>query len=95
MQILGGGCRFISMTHSLLLKATLYMLSFCFLQLYDEFSGGKITLLVTMMVKMDTCITLIGRPVSFASVSRMCLVGFGVYKELYKTAGTKQGSKAS
>ena len=40
-------------------------------------------LLVPMMVRMDTCITLIGRPVSFASVSRMCLVGFGVCKQLY------------
>ena len=37
----------------------------------------------SMIVRMDTCITLIGRPVSFASVSRMCLVGFGVCKELF------------
>ena len=37
----------------------------------------------SMIVRMDTCITLIGRPVSFARVSRMCLVGFGVCKELY------------
>ena len=33
---------------------------------------------------MPTCITLIGRPVSFASVSRMCLVGFGVWKDFHK-----------
>ena len=37
----------------------------------------------SMIVRMDTCITLIGRPVSFARVSRMCLVGFGVCKQLY------------
>ena len=32
----------------------------------------------------DTCITLIGRPVSFANVSRMCLVGFGVCKQTFR-----------
>ena len=46
-------------------------------------------LVVTWHIDRDTCITLIGRPVSFAKVSRMCLVGFGVckewHKELYKT----------
>ena len=37
-----------------------------------------------LLLKMPTCITLIGRPVSFASVSRMCLVGFGVWKDFHK-----------
>ena len=44
----------------------------------------NITLLTLLLLKMPTCITLIGRPVSFASVSRMCLVGFGVWKDFHK-----------
>ena len=42
------------------------------------------TLLTLLLLKMPTCITLIGRPVSFASVSRMCLVGFGVWKDFHR-----------
>jgi hypothetical protein len=51
------------------------------IQLQSDVSAKAELLNLLIRVTLSpTCMTLIGSPVSFASCSRMCLVGFGVWE---------------